>query len=471
MERNINNKDFEQFVKKNADQYRMYPSDKVWKGIYSTLHTRRTWYGLGFVLLILTAAIVTWMMVSAPASKQQAVNSLASNPPNQFTLAVKKPATTFLGSTVKANNILPEPFVAQSGSALKLPAEFFEPSQNQLPDKDVLSTQSLVANTKIPVTVNNEKNNVEKNETSPNQKLFQVNIKDQATDDDYNISSIALSRIFEGAKTKSVNNTDVYPMTIESVLNSYKKSSTNSKKHIGLQISFTPTISYRRLTENKSFLRNTSIASGTLAYAYLYNVNSMVTHKPDMGFELGLTANYPLTNIFKILAGLQFNINRYGIKAFSYPSEIATIELNTGGFRPDSVAKLTNYRNFNGYSSDWLQNYYLSVSVPLGAEIKLSKNNKTEFGIAATVQPTYILKDRAYLISTDYKNYVEVPWLIRRWNMNTSLETYMSYSTGKLKWRVGPQVRYQLLSSFQNKYPVKENLFDFGLKVGIMLNK
>jgi hypothetical protein len=28
-----------------------------------------------------------------------------------------------------------------------------------------------------------------------------------------------------------------------------------------------------------------------------------------------------------------------------------------------------------------------------------------------------------------------------------------------------------LLSSFVSKYPVKENLFDFGLRVGISLNK
>jgi hypothetical protein len=79
--------------------------------------------------------------------------------------------------------------------------------------------------------------------------------------------------------------------------------------------------------------------------------------------------------------------------------------------------------------------------------------------------------ERAYLISSDYKNYTEVPWLTRKWNVATNLETFVSYSTGKMQWQVGPQVRYQLLSSFNSKYPVKENLFDFGLKVGVSLNK
>ena len=72
MESNFSNRDFEQFVKQNADQYRMFPSDKVWKGVNSALHTRRKWYGfwLGF-LLLLTGAAVTWVMISAPVAKKQ----------------------------------------------------------------------------------------------------------------------------------------------------------------------------------------------------------------------------------------------------------------------------------------------------------------------------------------------------------------------------------------------------------------
>src|ERR1700754_644138 len=72
MESNFNNRDFEHYVKSNADQYRMIPSEKVWKSINSTLHTRRKWYGFGLGLLLLTTAVsVTWVMVSYPSSKKQ----------------------------------------------------------------------------------------------------------------------------------------------------------------------------------------------------------------------------------------------------------------------------------------------------------------------------------------------------------------------------------------------------------------
>jgi hypothetical protein len=75
------------------------------------------------------------------------------------------------------------------------------------------------------------------------------------------------------------------------------------------------------------------------------------------------------------------------------------------------------------------------------------------------------------MITNDYKSYTQVPWLLRQWNVNTSFETFVSYQSGNTRWQVGPQVRYQLLSSFISNYPVKENLFDFGLKIGVTVVK
>src|SRR5678816_1540744 len=60
MERQFNNGDFEKLLRDNANQYRMYPSEKVWKGIHSALHTRRRWYGLtAAIMFLLTGSIVS----------------------------------------------------------------------------------------------------------------------------------------------------------------------------------------------------------------------------------------------------------------------------------------------------------------------------------------------------------------------------------------------------------------------------
>jgi hypothetical protein len=269
-------------------------------------------------------------------------------------------------------------------------------------------------------------------------------------------------------KNSSGQNIVYFPLTIESVVNSYKP--IKLPKKITWQLYFTPTFSYRRLSANKSF-KNTGPFADPIAYPFsaLTDVNRAVTHKPDMGLQLGFAARYPLSKNLKLRAGMQFNINRYDIKAYISNGEQATINLSGDN---NSVTTWTHYRNYNGYKSDWLKNYYLSVSVPIGAEFTIFGNNRTSFGVAGTVQPTYILKDRAYLISTDYKNYAKVPWLVRRTNINTSFETFVNFtSRNKTKWQIGPQVRYQVLSSFHSKYPVAENLFDFGVKLGVTLNK
>lgn len=238
------------------------------------------------------------------------------------------------------------------------------------------------------------------------------------------------------------------------------------------QVFFTPTVSYRRLTENKSYLRTVPQNLASYNTAALYDVNSMVTHKPDLGLELGFALKYPVTRAVKLRTGLQFNITRYSIRAFTYGvPERTTITLNNRARGLDSVNTISSYRNGTGGRVDWLQNFYFQASAPVGVEVALNAAHKTRFGFATTIQPTYVVGDRAYLLSTDYKNYTEVPWMIRRWNVNTSVETFVSYSSGKLRWQLGPQVRYQLLSSFIQQYPVKENLFDFGMKLGVSLDK
>lgn len=264
---------------------------------------------------------------------------------------------------------------------------------------------------------------------------------------------------------------DAAPWSIESVLNTYKP-----KKHrFQTEFHFTPTISYRKLSENKSYLRTASLFNTQPNYAALYgSVNNMVTHKPDLGFEVGVAEKYSLSKKVRLRAGLQFNVNRYDIKAFNAPYSLAAIALNNRvSSRIDSVWTISNYSNVAtaGKKINWLQNFSFQVSAPVGIELALAGNEKVQFGIGSTVQPTYVLGDRAYLITTNYKNYTQVPWLLRRWNVNTSFETFVAYQSGKTRWQIGPQVRYQLLSSFVSNYPVKEYLFDFGLKVGVSVIK
>lgn len=479
MESNFNNRDFEQYVKTNADQYRMIPSEKVWKGISSTLHTRRRWYGFGLALLLLLTAIsVTWVMASYPASKKQPLTSIDNiQSPGQIQPGLKHASAGTVSKDIsdllsfnkfsKQDDVSPadkiiinDPVNDDIVDNTEADLSFFPIIEDRTIDPDqVLKTDRLLeiipGKTEIISPV--------KNAVTGISSLVDVAVAYKAVKEN--------KPAFLFSETKlPAGNSVVYPLTIESVVNSYhlKKLS----RRLTWQIYLTPTVSYRKWSVNKSYHGPASpFSTASYPFATSRDVNSEVVHKPDMGLEVGLSTKYPITRNLKLSGGLQFNINRYDIKAFAYSGEQATINLN-GGNGNNSVTAWTYYRNYNGYKSDWLKNFYFSVSAPFGAELRLFGNDKTNFGIASTVQPTYILKDRAFLISSDYKNYVEVPRLIRNLNVNTSFETFISYLSrnGKSRWQIGPQVRYQVLSSFQNQYPVKENLFDFGLKVGLTFN-
>ena len=200
----------------------------------------------------------------------------------------------------------------------------------------------------------------------------------------------------------------------------------------------------------------------------MQDVKNVVTHKPDIGFELGIAVKYPLSKRIALKTGLQFNISKYDIRAFSYSGEPATIAME--GNNQPSVTRTSYYRNSSGYRPNWLTNVYFSLSMPVGADIKILDGKKVDLDLGITAQPTYLLDNRAYLLSTDFKNYVKVPDLMRRWNVNGAAEIIVDVKAKRSNWQIGPQVRYQALSSFKDKYPVIENLFTFGLKAGVTFN-
>ena len=110
----------------------------------------------------------------------------------------------------------------------------------------------------------------------------------------------------------------------------------------------------------------------------------------------------------------------------------------------------------------------MAISVPLGVDIKMIGNKKVSWYVAGSFQPTYILNNKSYLITNDLKNYVNNSDLFRKITMNTGLESFLRFERNNgVALQIGPQIRYQLNSSYTTKYPISEHLIEYGLKVGI----
>lgn len=414
MERNFTDENFEGFLRQNADGFRMRPSAKVWKGISDHLNRRRRRVGYALGLSLLLTSALGYYLINDTSSKPVA----QANKPNPIT------------ETISSSQASPK------STTTGIPTGF---KQSKTTRPHPVSSVALLNATLAPQISpeNNLRNPLVDNHVMPAlQNAFTPTIVDAYP------NSEAVTEESKDLGYPLASD----PLSIESVLNLYKP----RRGKLQTQFYFTPTVSYRKLSDN--------------------NIDRIVTHKPDFGFELGLATKFPVSKTVKLISGLQFNVNRYGIKTYNSITELATIRVTDRNGGIGYVNTITNYNNFTGYQSNWLDNFYFQIAAPTGVEVKVKGDDKVQFGIATTLQPTYNLGDKAYLISSDYKNYAEYPKLIRKWNLSGNLGTYVSYSTGHMKWQVGPQVRYQFLSSYLKKYPVKENLFDFGLRVGISLN-
>lgn len=405
MERNFTDENMEEFLRRNVDGLRMRPSAKVWKGISSHLTRRRRTIGLILGTSLLLTTSLSYFLTNESSKNYKPVTSNSSS----NTERIPSKQTFFILSPSKQ-------FTAVNSHSKATKNAFLDNSIKTESDAFVQSP-------------------LHRNEEGVNFDFTPTIIDDSYLDTEL------------GDKKKSILASIANdPLSIESVTNSYKPKT----KKLSWQVYFTPTVSYRRLSDN--------------------TINSITVHKPAFGFQLGTTAKYAVSKKTKLRAGLQFNMSGYEIRTNDSYAQLATIRLvDRNGV--DYVTRITKYNNYSGYQPNWLQNLYVQLSAPIGIEVKLAGDSKMQFGVASTVQPTYVLGDNGYVISEDYKNYIEMPDLVRRWNVNTSLETYVGYSTGHVNWQIGPQVRYQIMSSYLKKYPIKENLFDFGLRVGMSFNK
>ncbi len=476
MDNRFDHNDFEHFIKENADQYRMFPSEKVWKGIHKDLHTRRRWFGFGLSFLILTTVVVTWVMLGSSNKNRPVITSLPPFSAQQVLKEEKSPVKIILAPSKPSDNKMA--FVTKD-----LQRDLFlqnDQSTESVPElANEVAVIAYAVNTPVFKDISNQEIGQVRVKPLSVPKQNIISKEPEITGIEHKgISAPLVSVTYNKEKEIQAIKEEItharvndYALTIESVINSYQFN--RRKRKLSLELYITPSISYRELKENKPFIewaRNQANQSiGFTNPTYAADINSVVKHKPDIGLQGGISAGLPISKKVRFVAGLQFNVSKYDIRAYTHPTEMATISLtNISGGR--SISAPSEYRNIGASEENWLRNLYISASIPVGLEVKLLGNRRTYFGVSSTIQPTYILSNKAYLLSTDYKNYAKIPSLTRRVNLNAGVEMFAGITTGKLKWRVGPQVRYQVMSSYQEKYPIKEHLFDFGLKMGIMLN-
>ncbi len=104
----------------------------------------------------------------------------------------------------------------------------------------------------------------------------------------------------------------------------------------------------------------------------------------------------------------------------------------------------------------------------MGISYKLASYDNLEWYADASIQPTFIISGKSYLLSSDFKNYIKEPQALRQWNINTGVGTYINYKMEGISLQVGPQFRYQLQSSYKKEFTTNEKLYNIGIKLGVI---
>ncbi|MEQ1553399.1 MAG: hypothetical protein ABL929_04420 [Ferruginibacter sp.] len=463
MEKYNNYNGFENFLRESVEDFRMIPSKKIWHSIYNNMHPDKKWPSITICLLILGCILFADVANNIDISK----NTIATN--NNAAKVITKVA-------IVNNNTLAQ--AKATKQYLNVGTENVGTKVEKI--TNLINSEKLNAN--LIIDELETKSNIEVienlNEDVKPAYVFE-NTKMKST-----IKSSHAEFLVEDdkEKTNSKNVTELKKVVAKEIekkqtllakLNESKEATKVSSKIINTSKSssnvsyyLTPSYGYRTLV-NKNTGDNFNGNSSSVAFANTANNITtdykIMQDKAALNLELGVAVAYNIAKNIRFKIGAQANYTNFvsKVSALGHPTQTT---LSSAVVQNEVRSSI--YATAIGNAT--LNRSNIQVSLPIGADIVLLGNEKIKWYAGASIQPTYVVNNNAFVISSDSKYYVYEKSLQRKLNFNTAVETYLSFKTESgVIFNVGPQVRYQILSSYKKMYNYSEKLYNVGIKIGI----
>ncbi len=449
---------FEQFLKEGTADFRMYPSKRVWTSIYNNIHPSKRWPSITTCLIILLSILFIGNTNSktelAKAKRSVDNTQLAKN--NNLQISNKIEFNKANKNTVNPSGIV---------NHLNLQ------STNEISSNQIIETSGLIKSNKNKTISAHHKT-----------KITSADIENQ---DDLMIGLTPLINNYTFTKassdedSKNKLSTSLKPILLLSsksnITDNYiSKLNEKSKNNISYQVYATPSIGYRNMNRNTDQILKPSSFNNQSSTGGINNEHYTFNHAASWNLEAGGAFLLSISKFMRVKAGMQLNYTNYKIHANGISnSDFIAMQINDPyNGMPSLESHLSSIQNIANYekSESFNSNTY-QISLPIGTELELAGNENFKWFAAATIQPSYLVGGNPYLISADMKNYINDPSFYRRWNLNSSIETFLSYklNNGAIL-NAGPQFRYQLLSTYDSRYIYNEKLYNIGIKLGISRN-
>lgn len=502
MEQNFYRDEFEQMLRDTTDDFRMHPPRKVWYSIYNNFHPDRKWPSLAVSLILLTAILYIGITNNNSINKTRttlsdsiAVKALLAQ--NQL---IYKPAEVVVRRTQETQ--IPYPAPTPDAASNENNDELAQNLQNSIthsvtepslyPNNTItgnvdLSEQKIFTTTaehKETVTLHNNHSNTNHHPTQQQRaSADQKNINTIQSGSDNTIRLLPETAVSDINTTEDVTNKSIAKKEANAVsklnvsqtadkawIEDYafhnKKNSSKWKSKLSMQFYITPSVGYRTRFKNNDFEPN----FGLLQRQSQATDPEEVTHQAAMNIEAGASLIKQLNKRIRLRAGLQFNYSNYITYAhkLQHPGQTTVLlnDINTGALMPVSYS--SSYGNVLGENNSQLNNSSVQLSIPIGVDYKLMGNDKIKWYAGASLQPGFVLNGNSYLVSADYKHFAEDESLLRSFNVNSAIETFISIKAPSgTMINLGPQLRYQLMSTHTKQYAYTEKLYNIGFKIGI----
>ncbi len=480
MEENFYRDEFEYFLKENVDEFKMVPSRKVWYSLYNNLHPDRKWPSMAVCLFILTAVLYIGIAnnnsLSNAAKKSSSENF--SNLLNDKNIDTKITFSAKDYTPVKSSHSKPFLTVTSQINDLALNnSEKEKVTLNPLATsgKNENSHTNNIENLKTITTIGSVNKSDELNNIGTNYS-DERNIKSVNTIN-YSYKNNPLIETNKQIELPGNSEADILPIKITSQTSEQKsnllsiekswvedyafrnKRAINKfKQNSTLSYYITPSLGYRifsKTNDNSSFY-------SSFAAARLNNDPAQLIDNAALNLEAGTVLQYNISKRLRLKSGVQANYTNYvsNVTALGHPV-LTSLTINNWG-----EIRSSNFSTKPG--KDKLNKTIMQIGLPVGADFKIAGNETVSWYAGADLQPTYVLGGSAYLLSSDEKYYISENDLLRRVNLNTSIETFLSLkSSNGIVLNVGPQFRYQLFSTYKKAYGYSEKMYNVGVKVGI----
>ncbi|MEO6820357.1 MAG: hypothetical protein ABI266_03685 [Ginsengibacter sp.] len=448
---------FEQSLKEHADDFTIVPSRNVWQGIYNNIHPGRKWPSIPMALMLLLSLMGIGYLNNAPVRPAQNEinlnkNNLTSTPKSN----AKSNGKSHL-SVASINNEITRGINDKENTnevALKkvsIKNEVAEETDQTILDKNQEGKQ-LTSVEEIPVTI--------------------INSYSQSSSKDIpEIETLTGKEIAGIDLNKNVENNISPNNKLETDDDNQKKANSNISKSlikkqpkITLSYFIMPTVTNVYFAGNEE--KDIKSTGSLIAINPDLSQGNMIINA-QLGLKLGGQVEYHFNSKWQLLLIGQASYSGYTIISNKEPLALGKLALKDKSGPVYSKAYVTNLGNGKSDNQVPLTNYSIQISLPIGMQYEIWKNKSTAIFLSAAAGPSFVLRSNAHILSSDGRNYVDDQSLMRKNNYTGFVGTHIEFSAKNLKWRIGPTVGYQLLSTYEDKYPVKEHLIDYGIKIGI----